>query len=70
MRGLVDRLVRVASTALGRYPEERLGGVEGAGSHTAFVVEVVGLVVLAAGILGLAGRGLEGGLGVVVFCRF
>ena len=40
---------------LGRYPEERLGGVDEAVPHTAFVVEVVGLAVLAAGIWGLAG---------------
>ena len=40
---------------LGRYPEERLGGVDEAVTHTAFVVEVVGLGVLAAGIWGLAG---------------
>lgn len=40
---------------LGRYPEERLGGVDEASSGTAIVVELVGLVVLAAGIWGLAG---------------
>lgn len=40
---------------LGRYPEERLGGVDEAGIYPAFVVEVVGLAVLAAGIWGLAG---------------
>jgi hypothetical protein len=40
---------------LGRFPEERLGGVDEAGTYTAFVVEVVGLGVLAAGIWGLAG---------------
>ncbi|MGS5089995.1 hypothetical protein ACVC7V_26225 [Hydrogenophaga sp. A37] len=40
---------------LGNYPEERLGGVDEAGTYTAFVVEVVGLGVLAAGIWWLAG---------------
>jgi hypothetical protein len=40
---------------LGRYPDEPLGGVDEAATGTAFVVEVVGLVVLAARIWGLAG---------------
>lgn len=38
---------------LGRYPGERLGGVDEASTGTAILVEAVGLVVLAAGILGL-----------------
>lgn len=40
---------------LGRYPEERLGGVDEAETGTAFLVEAVGLAALAAGIWGLAG---------------
>ncbi|MCB4362913.1 hypothetical protein KIH07_04165 [Hydrogenophaga taeniospiralis] len=40
---------------LGRCPGERLGGVDEAAPGTAFVVEVVGLGVLAVGIWGLAG---------------
>ena len=39
---------------LGHYPGERLGGVDEAGAGTAILVEVVGLVVLAAGIRVLA----------------
>jgi hypothetical protein len=41
--------------SLGRYPEERLGGVDGAAPGTAVLVEIIGLGVLAAGIWGLAG---------------
>lgn len=40
---------------LERYPVDRFGVVDVAGTHTAFVVEVVGLVVLEAGVWGLAG---------------
>ena len=35
---------------LGRYPQERFGGVDDAETGTAFLVEIVGLVVLAVGI--------------------
>ena len=41
---------------LGRYPEERVGGVDGAETGTAILVEIVGLVVLALGIWWLAGE--------------
>jgi hypothetical protein len=40
---------------LGRYPRERLGGVDEAATGTSVVVEAVGLAVLAAGIWWLAG---------------
>jgi hypothetical protein len=40
---------------LDRNPDEPLGGVDEAATGTTFVVEVVGLVALAAGIWGLAG---------------
>lgn len=41
---------------LGRYPPDRLGGVDDADTGTAILVEIVGLVVLASGIWWLAGE--------------
>lgn len=41
---------------LGRYPQERFGGVDDARTGTAALVEIVGLVVLALGIWWLAGE--------------
>lgn len=41
---------------LGRYPQERFGGVDDARTGTAALVEIVGLVVLALGIWLLAGE--------------
>lgn len=40
---------------LGRYPQERLGGVDGADTGTAVLVEIAGLVSLALAIWGLGG---------------
>lgn len=40
---------------LGRYPRERFGGVDDAGTGTALLVGIIGLVVLALGIWWLAG---------------
>jgi hypothetical protein len=41
---------------LGRFPQERFGGVDDAEKGTAILVEIVGLVVLALGIWWLAGE--------------
>ena len=41
---------------LGRYPQERFGGVDDAETGTAILVEIVGLLVLALAIWWLAGE--------------
>ena len=41
---------------LGRFPQERFGGVDEAETGTAILVEIVGLLVLAVGIWWLAGE--------------